>query len=303
MSTQPNALSQTPAAVPVTQQLFWSIRRELWEYRSIYIAPLAVAGVYLFGFLFYLRKLPEAARAAMQFSLERPHQDLLPPFDFAAAAIMGTAFLVGMLYCLDSLHAERRDRGILFWKSLPLSDLTTVLGKACIPLLVLPLICWVLTLALQGVMLLLSTVVLSANGISPANLWNQVGYFQSGFLLFYHLLTVHVLWYAPIYAFLILVSAWARRTPLLWAVLPIAALSFFEHAVFHTSYLAHSVLGRFGGGPEMDPTTISGGFPFHGGLHLTPFHFLMAPGLWIGLLVAAAFLVAAARIRRNREPE
>jgi ABC-2 type transport system permease protein len=300
---QSSVNAQPVTSVPESRQLYWCIRRELWEYRSIYVAPLAVAGVYLLGFLMYLHKLPDAVRGAMQYSPERPHQDLLPPFDFAAAAIMGTAFLVGMLYCLDSLHAERRDRSILFWKSLPLSDLTTVLGKACIPLLVLPMICWTLTLALQGVMLLLSTVVLSANGISPTNLWNQVGFFKSGFLLFYHLFTVHVLWYAPIYAFLMLVSAWARRTPLLWAVLPITALSIFEHAVFHTSYLAHSVLGRFGGGPEMDPTTMSGGFPFHGGLHITPFHFLMSPGLWIGLLVAAAFLVAAARIRRNREPE
>jgi ABC-2 type transport system permease protein len=303
MSTQPNAITQTPAAVPVTQQLYWSIRRELWEYRSIYIAPLAVAGIYLLGFLLYLHKLPDAVRVARLYSPERPHQDLLPPFDFAAAAIMGTAFLVGMLYCLDSLHAERRDRSILFWKSLPISDLTTVLGKTCIPLLVLPMICWTLTVALQGVMLLLSTMALAASGISASNLWNQVGYFQSAFLLFYHLFTVHVLWYAPIYAFLMLVSAWARRSPLLWAVLPITALSFFEHAVFHTSYLAHSILGRFWGGPEMDPTTMSGGFPFHGRLHITPIHFLMAPGLWIGLLVAAAFLVAAARIRRNREPE
>ena len=124
MSTQPNALSQTPAAVPVTQQLYWSIRRELWEYHSIYIAPLAVAGVYLFGFLFYLRKLPGTVRTAMAFYPgEQPH-GLVHPFDFAAAAVMGTAFLVGMLYCLDALHAERRDRSILFWKSLPVSDLT-----------------------------------------------------------------------------------------------------------------------------------------------------------------------------------
>ena len=51
---------------------------------------------------------------------------------------MFTTFIVGVFYCLDALHGERRDRSILFWKSLPVSDLTTVLSKASIPLVVLP---------------------------------------------------------------------------------------------------------------------------------------------------------------------
>jgi ABC-2 type transport system permease protein len=294
--------AQPIASVPESRQLYWCIRRELWEYRSIYIAPLAVAGVYLLGFLLYLHKLPDAVRIATQFSREQSHQEFLPAFDFAALAIMGTAFLVGMLYCLDSLHAERRDRSILFWKSLPISDLTTVLSKASIPMLVLPLFSYVITIVLQTVMLLVSVMVLLASGLSPAILWNQLSFIQSALLLLYHLFTVHMLWYAPIYAFLMLVSAWARRTPLLWALLPIAAISVFEHVVFRTTYLSHLIIGRFAGGPEMDSSAMSG-FPLHPGAELTPFHFLMSPGLWIGLLVAAAFLSAAARLRRNREPE
>ncbi len=62
------------------------------------------------------------------------------PYTFAAGCIMATAFIVGVFYCLDALHGERRDRSILFWKSLPVSDLTTVLSKASIPLVVLPLL-------------------------------------------------------------------------------------------------------------------------------------------------------------------
>ena len=58
----------------------------------------------------------------------------------APAPIMFATFLVGIFYCLDALHGERRDRSILFWKSLPVSDLTTVLSKASIPFAVLPLI-------------------------------------------------------------------------------------------------------------------------------------------------------------------
>lgn len=297
------AASQASAAGLPTNPLYWSICRELWEYRSIYVAPLAVAGVYLLGFLLHLHRLPNSMRAAMAPFTAEQRQALVQPFDFAAAAVMGTAFLVGMLYCLDALHAERRDRSILFWKSLPVSDFTTVLAKASIPLLVIPAVSFAITVVLQGIMLLLSTVVLAASGLSPAILWNQLAFFQSAYLLLYHLFTVHVLWYAPIYAFLLLVSAWARRTPLLWAVLPALAIGVFEQVVFHTSHFARFVGERFSGGPEMEASTMTGGgFPFHPGVHLTPGHFLMAPGLWIGLLFAAAVLAVAARVRRYREP-
>ena len=59
-----------------------------------------------------------------------------------------------MFYCLDALYGERRDRSILFWKSLPVSDLTTVLSKASIPIVVLPLLTFAVTVATQLIMLL-----------------------------------------------------------------------------------------------------------------------------------------------------
>ena len=66
------------------------------------------------------------------------------PYDIAAMMMIFTAFIVGVFYCLDALHGERRDRSILFWKSLPVSDLTTVLSKAIIPLVILPVITFAL---------------------------------------------------------------------------------------------------------------------------------------------------------------
>ena len=66
---------------------------------------------------------------------------------------MLTAFLVGVFYCLDALHGERRDRSILFWKSLPVSDLTTVLAKASVPCRVLPPRAFALALATQLMLL------------------------------------------------------------------------------------------------------------------------------------------------------
>src|SRR5258708_18408447 len=112
------------AAMPWTRIMYWLVRRELWEYRSIYIAPLAIAAVVLFGFL-----IATLGRALATADLTQRRAVLEGPFGFSAGLIMGTAFVVGIFYSLDALHGERRDRSILFWKSLPVSDLMTVLSK------------------------------------------------------------------------------------------------------------------------------------------------------------------------------
>ena len=121
-----------------TRPFYWSVRRELWENRSIYIAPLIVAGLVLFGYAISAIGLPHRRRALLLLDPAKQRALVEQPYDVAAMMLMLTAFLVGVFYCLDALHGERRDRSILFWKSLPVSDLTTVLSKAIIPLVVLP---------------------------------------------------------------------------------------------------------------------------------------------------------------------
>ena len=162
------------ATLTAARPLYWSVRRELWENRSIYIAPLAVAAVMLLGFLI--------ASIGRAMSLADPSQRvavLAEPTDFAALLIMGTTFVVGIFYCLDALHGERRDRSILFWKSLPVSDLTTVLSKATIPLVVLPLLTFAIIVATQLIMLLLGSAVMRGSGLSAATLWTQASFFQT----------------------------------------------------------------------------------------------------------------------------
>jgi ABC-2 type transport system permease protein len=281
--------------------MYWSVRRELWENRSIYIAPLVAAAVFLFGFLISLIGLPHRMRAALALDPSKQREAIAMPYDMAAGLLMLIALIVGVFYCLDALHGERRDRSILFWKSLPVSDLTTVLSKASIPLVVLPLLAFSITVATQFIMLLLSTVVLSANGLNVATLWTQLSFFQMSLGLFYHLLTVHVLWHAPIYAWLLLVSAWARRMAFLWAALPLIAIGVIEKIAFNTSYLAVLLENRLSGG-GVEAITAPGSLPMDPMTHLTPGNFLISPGLWIGLIFAAIFLGAAVRLRRHQGP-
>jgi len=271
-----------PAIVRATQPFYWSVRRELWEYRSIYIAPLAVAVVTLFGYVIALM-----IRGVV----------LLQPFSFAAGVIMMAAFIVSIFYSLETLHGERRDRSILFWKSLPVSDLTTVLSKASIPLVVLPLVGFAIIVATELIMLLLGSLVLMGRDLDVATLWTPV--FRMWPMLLYHLVTVHMLWHAPMYGWLLLVSAWARRAAFLWAALPWLAICAVEKIAFNTARFA-AILGyRFAGGPEAIPGVDSFFDPM---TQLMPGRFLSSPGLWIGLAVAAAFLAGAVRLRRCQGP-
>jgi len=298
---QAGAHDAAPAALPETRLFYWSVRRELWESRSIYLAPLGVAAVFLFGFLISLITLPDRTRAALALDPMQQHKALEQPYTFAALLIMGTAFVVGVFYCLDALYGERRDRSILFWKSLPVSDLTTVLAKASVPIVILPLLSFALTVATQLIMLLLSSAVLVASGLSAATLWREVPVFQMSLMLLYHLLTVHAFWYAPIYAWLLLASAWARRAAFLWAALPPFAIGVVEKLAFNTSHFA-TMLGRRLAGPEALPVTAPGHASMDPLAHADPGTFLSAPGLWIGLVIAAVFLAAAVHLRRHSDP-
>ena len=82
MNTQSNAMPEShletqvvaPAEISGTRRLYWSLRRELWEYRSIYVAPLAVAALILFGFLISTIHLREKMRTALTLSPMQQHQ-------------------------------------------------------------------------------------------------------------------------------------------------------------------------------------------------------------------------------------
>ena len=303
MSTQSNAMSESfqsqsaaPAIIPANRVFYWSVRRELWEYRSIYIAPLAVAGAALFAFCF--SSFVGIWEAPLR--LNQAHSQA--PFDMAAGLMMLTGIVVSVFYCLDALHGERRDRSILFWKSLPVSDATTVLAKASIPLLILPLLTVAIAVAMHWIMLLVSSAVVLASGGSVATLWRNSSFLRTSWPLLHHILTAHALWPAPVYCWLLLVSGWSRRAPFLWAALPVIAIGGVEQIVFHTWHFAALVGGRLIGATPPVASTPPNVFPTDPMTHIMPGSSLSSPGLWIGLLIAAAFLAAAVQLRRYREP-
>src|SRR5450631_579664 len=311
MNTQSSAMPESfdapkvaPRVMSETRPLYWSVRRELWENRSIYLAPLAAAGVYLLAYMVAVMRLQHKWRALSGVEMiQRALVEL--PYDLAAMMLMLTAFLVGLFYCLDALHGERRDRSILFWKSLPVSDLTAVLSKAIIPLAILPLLTFAITIVTQLIILLMSTAVLLPAGLG-ATTWERLPFFQMSVVLLYGLVTL-ALWQAPFYAWLLLVSGWARRATFLWAFLPWLAVCMVEKIAFNTSYFATMLGHRMMGSYEHAFVFVKGS---HGAVvpvvdrlaQLDPLKFLSSPGLWIGLIAAPALFAATVRLRRYRGP-
>ena len=305
MMSEVNQPQPAPAKTASTRPFYWSVRREIWDNPSIYIAPLIAAGVVLLGCVLSAYRLPQMRRAALLLDPVSQRAAIEMPYDLAAIMIMFTAFIVAVFYSLDALHSERRDRSILFWKSMPVSDRVAVLAKAFVPLVILPLLTFVTIAITQLIMLLISTVALAPSGLAGTT-WTLLPFPQLAMILLYGLIT-SALWEAPVYAWLLLVGGYARRATFLWAVLPWLALCAIEKIALGSSYLSELLNRRITGGFEV-------GFDIAHrakGAHVPVVDrlaqidlskFLSSPGLWLGLSIAAIFVVGAIQLRRVRGP-
>jgi ABC-2 type transport system permease protein len=221
--------------------------------------------------------------------------------------------IVVFFYLLDCLYAERRDRSILFWKSLPISDSRVVLTKLAVALVVVPLGAILLAAAMQLVIGLM--VWLRFHG-TPLGAhvpdWSLLSWFKS-LLVALVLGLGGVMWYAPIAGYLLLMSSWARRNVFLWAVLPPAALAALEGFFFHSMHVLRFLGWRFTGYTHLlhlDPSTLNVGMRANSEdlPHITDVMsqldmsgMFMNLEVWAGLAVAAAMTFAAIRLRRYRD--
>jgi ABC-2 type transport system permease protein len=293
MTTAATALSASTPRVSVWRQFCWSVRREIWENRSIYLVPLGV------GVLIVIATAINVMHMAPQLHTPpldpaQQHPAVEAPFIFASLLLMFSTMVVSVFYAVDALYGERRDRSILFWKSMPVSDTMTVLAKLSIPMLVLPLVTFAVTFVTQLFMLLLGLM-----GVG-AGLWAHLGLLQMWWGELFHLVAFHGIWWAPFWGWLLLASAWARRAPLLWATLPPLAIGFGEKIAFGTSHFANWLAFRFVGGMNGPPQP----YPMSTGMLMSesPLGFFINIHLWTGIAMSAVFLALAVRLRRQRGP-
>ena len=302
MSDAPTAPAAVPSAWRTQARTFyWLLRRELWEHRVLYIAPAVVAGFGILGTLLGSLHLSNTERAA-RLADPASTYDYMEPYGFVAGTVFLSGVVVSILYSLAALHGERRDRSILFWKSLPVSDLMTVLSKAAVPTLMMPVIVFAIVVVAQLVIVTLTSLIWLANGFNPGAMWAELDLPFLWIVLAYGLAFM-TLWHAPIFAWLLLVSAWARRVPFLWAVAPLVAIGVVGRLASGASSTPNLLERRFTGG-FTGPFTVGsrGEAPVNTLADLDPARLFGQPGVWIGLMVAALFVFAAIRQRRSRGP-
>ncbi len=207
--------------------------------------------------------------------------------------------VVAFAYLADCLYSERKDRSILFWKSLPVSDTTTVMAKLLVALVAVPFVVYLFSL---GANLLASVIFKTTYVIQDrpgGRQWTWFHWLRLNGLLLADIFIL-ALWFAPVAAYQLLISVWAKRAAFVWTVLPPVALVLGERMFFNSwnigTFLGYRLggvmLGRSGG--EVDgPET------FMRGVNAIPL--LAKPDLWIGVALAVALLYATIRIRRHSD--
>jgi ABC-2 type transport system permease protein len=283
------------------------IQREFWEHRGLWMAPLAIAAVMLLAAAIF-------GHASVSFGNDGGHFDGPYPPPVAQLMALGwavpfylAAAIKASAYLIDCLYAERRDRSILFWRSMPVTDARTVLVKLLVGLVLLPLGGFALA-ALTGLagsaILALRNHDVIISGQRVLALWNTADWLQMQIIMLYGLIAA-MLWYAPFAAYLMLMSVWARRSPYAWALLPPVLLVVFERMMFGTHYVGRIVDGGFG-----EFLHLAFGLAAHdaagdGGRYtlqlLTPAQLLASPRLYWGVAAAAGMVVLAIRMRRYRD--
>lgn len=233
-------------------------------------------------------------------------------FGFVAAMVL---FFVVFFYLLGALYDDRKDRSVLFWKSLPLSDTGTVLSKAVAGIVVAPLIATgVVLVGYIGAQIVVSLWLL-LHAVNPLPLWTQAEPYGVWLRLLV-MVPVNALWALPTVGWLLLWSAAVRSKPFLWAIIvPIIAgiLNFWIGLLgvphirpdFYWGDIAGRLLLSVVPGSWIDPH--AQGMRFRGMHDLAAInypamgHALASPQMWIGVIVGAALIAAAIWFRRWRD--
>jgi ABC-2 type transport system permease protein len=287
------------------------VRREFWEHRSFVIAPAIVAAILLIGVTFGHVDFGAHDRIAGAEFSSKAYGIMTGILSVVALRYLISMGFLTVFYLLDSLYADRKDRSVLFWKSLPVSDRETVISKLVVAAVVLPLMTFLAVVATNLIFSLIGSVRLSRSIENVWSLvWQPAAWFNAHALLLYALFAM-MLWYLPLLGWLLLVSAWARRAVILWAVLPPLAIMFLEDVLFDTSYFAHLLRNRLIGWFDLAINTSAAAehamvldgkrIPMTGRLvdAIDPGTFFSSPGLWLGLVVAGAFIWGAILLRRR----
>jgi ABC-2 type transport system permease protein len=326
-----------------TLTMKWLLRREFWEHKgAMFWAPaivsallvLLVGGTLIYGLAVHgtpgFVQINGQTVSHGAFAAAMPGETRAMLARVASGMYVGAGaplfiILAGVLffYCLGALYDERRDRSILFWKSLPVSDGTTVLSKVLTALLVAPVITIGLAVLTSLLLLAIGTIGLSLGGINLiGTLLSQPDLYLQPLRLL-ALLPVYAVWALPTIGWLLLVSSWAKTKPFLWAVgVPLIVLLLVKWISYTMENFSGMPLNIMPVAQEIVARLLTGIMPgiwfsFTGGIPAYMHQNAHGPDMqvafeaswmtlatvqaWIGAAAGAAMIFAATRLRRYRD--
>jgi ABC-2 type transport system permease protein len=280
------------------------VRREFWEHRYLWLVPVVTAVLIALCGVLGRTHIDLDANAGFEGWMRDEQRVALSSIVQWVLAVPLWLVLLFLLsyYTLDCLYAERKDRSILFWKSLPLSDELTVGSKLLVATVVVPLG----TLVLASAADLVFAAILAMR-VPGALGWSTYEWLRTELVLFLECV-IGVLWYSPIAGALLLFSAWIPRNPILWATLAGVVPPIVERVALGTHYIwtfeiyrTNGIWHKLAHGPDVFANMRN--LP-PVGVVLDSFDLRAAftdVDLWLGVLAALALTYAAARIRRYRD--
>ena len=295
------------------------IKRELWEHRSIWVTPIAIASIVTLGTLTALvfsgklaQELDVAIFAAQNIVGDNERRVVLTGFFFVSSQL----FLLGLgvltiFYALDSLYAERKDKSILFWRSLPVTDAETVISKLLTAMFLIPAVVIVGIIATHIVNLIVTSIWVSMKGGDAGMLiWGSVPLLDNWLAMAIAIFGVSI-WMSPFLGWFLFVSAYTRRAPLLMAFLPLILIPMIEGIFTRSTNFAEAVWGRGAKIPLFADMDIERFFEDgHPQItkemvsllaHIDLGKFFTSIDTWLGIIVCGLLTTAAIYVRRFRD--
>ena len=296
------------------------VRRELWEHRAIFVTPLVIGTIVTLGTLTALMFVGEfqnelnlAIFGAQNVAGEFERRAALTAF-FGGTSWL---FLLGLgvltvFYALDALYAERKDKSILFWRSLPVTDAETVVSKLVTAVLVIPAIAIAGIIVTHLVNLVITSAWVAAKGGSAGTLiWGSVPFFDN-WMATILVIYASAIWMSPFLGWFLFVSAWTKRAPFMVAFLPLVLIPMIEGIFLRSAHFAEAVWGRGAKIPLFQADINVEEFFDEDSLHLSEEmvsllahidlgRFFASVDTWIGIVVCGLLTTAAIYVRRYRD--
>lgn len=229
------------------------LKREMWESNKLFIAsPAVLSGLLLVILIWVLSQIPAEIKAegisnlGAYFNGSSPF-DIVVPFVPLAIPFVVVLYICSIIYLVNALYHDRKEGSVLFWQSMPVSNLETVLSKVVTVSFVAPLF----TAAASGVLIifvvLAATVLGASNGVESIGFWTLLAAGMYSVVLIYLASVLAALWLFPTTGWILLFSAYARSLPFLWALGGFILLLFLEDFIFGTQFLGNWLQSRTGG--------------------------------------------------------